>query len=124
MERSKLGKGNAKTYSLRRKGAPGSVTQLSPVLTEIKETPDTKWNKRSGNLRARPLSAKLPTCEQELKKSLGVVVHAFNLSTQKAEAGGFLSLRQAWSMELVSGQPNSVNKGSHGEQKAGEDVFE
>jgi major histocompatibility complex class I len=26
-----------------------------------------------------------------------VVVHAFNPSTQEAEAGGFLSLRPAWS---------------------------
>jgi hypothetical protein len=28
-----------------------------------------------------------------------VVAHAFNPSTQEAEAGGFLSLRPAWSME-------------------------
>jgi hypothetical protein len=28
---------------------------------------------------------------------LGVVAHAFNSSTQEAEAGGFLSLRPAWS---------------------------
>jgi hypothetical protein len=27
----------------------------------------------------------------------GVVVHAFNPSTREAEAGGFLSLRSAWS---------------------------
>jgi major histocompatibility complex class I len=27
----------------------------------------------------------------------GVVAHAFNPSTQKAEAGGFLSSRPAWS---------------------------
>jgi major histocompatibility complex class I len=30
---------------------------------------------------------------------LGVVVHAFNPSTQEAEAGGFLSSRPAWSTE-------------------------
>jgi hypothetical protein len=29
----------------------------------------------------------------------GVVVHAFNPSTWEAEAGGFLSLRPAWSTE-------------------------
>jgi hypothetical protein len=35
------------------------------------------------------------------KKSieLGVVVHAFNPSTQEAEVGGFLSSRPAWSTE-------------------------
>jgi hypothetical protein len=35
----------------------------------------------------------------------GVVVHAFNPSTQEAEAGGFLSLRPVWSTEWVPGQP-------------------
>jgi hypothetical protein len=30
---------------------------------------------------------------------LGVVAHAFNSSTQEAEAGGFLSSRPAWSTE-------------------------
>jgi hypothetical protein len=34
-----------------------------------------------------------------------VVVHAFNPSTWKAEAGGFLSSRPAWSTERVPGQP-------------------
>jgi hypothetical protein len=29
----------------------------------------------------------------------GVVAHAFNPSTREAEAGGFLSLRPAWSTE-------------------------
>jgi hypothetical protein len=29
----------------------------------------------------------------------GVVVYAFNPSTREAEAGGFLSLRPAWSTE-------------------------
>jgi len=32
------------------------------------------------------------------------LVHAFNPSTRKAEKGGSLSLRQAWSTEQVSGQ--------------------
>jgi hypothetical protein len=34
-----------------------------------------------------------------------VVAHAFNLSTWEAEAGRFLSLRPAWSIEWVLGQP-------------------
>jgi hypothetical protein len=33
------------------------------------------------------------------------VVHAFNPSTQEAEAGGFLSLKLAWSTKWVPGQP-------------------
>jgi hypothetical protein len=34
-----------------------------------------------------------------------MVVHAFNPSTQEAEAGGFLSSRTAWSTKWVLGQP-------------------
>jgi hypothetical protein len=34
-----------------------------------------------------------------------VTVHNFNLSTQKAEASGSMSLRPAWSTERVLGQP-------------------
>jgi hypothetical protein len=34
-----------------------------------------------------------------------VVAHAFNPSTREAEAGGFLSLRPAWSTKWVPGQP-------------------
>jgi len=43
------------------------------VLKKIKmftEELDSKWNKGSGDLRARPHPAKLPTCEKESKKSL------------------------------------------------------
>jgi hypothetical protein len=36
---------------------------------------------------------KVRTCSQ------GVVAHTFNPSTWEAEAGGFLSLRPAWSTE-------------------------
>ena len=35
----------------------------------------------------------------------GVVAHAFNPSTWEAEAGGFQSLRPAWSTDRVPGQP-------------------
>jgi hypothetical protein len=34
-----------------------------------------------------------------------MVEHAFNPSTREAEAGGFLSLRPAWSTKWVPGQP-------------------
>jgi hypothetical protein len=44
-------------------------------------------------------------CIYLFKKSQAVVVHAFNPSTWEAEAGGFLSLRPAWSTERVPGQP-------------------
>jgi hypothetical protein len=37
------------------------------------------------------------------------VVHAFNCSTQKAEGGESLSLKPAWSTELVPGQPGLPN---------------
>jgi hypothetical protein len=33
------------------------------------------------------------------KRSRAVVAHAFNPSTWEAEAGGFLSLRPAWSIQ-------------------------
>jgi len=35
-------------------------------------------------------------CQEVISKP-GMVAHAFNPSTWKAEAGGFLSLRPAWS---------------------------
>ena len=41
----------------------------------------------------------------EVRQSQAVVAHTFNLSTQEAEAGGFLSSRPAWSTDWVPGQP-------------------
>ena len=55
-----------------RKGVPGSGTELSPVFKEInklKEIPNIKCNKMSGDLRTRPHPAKLLTCEKKLSKA-------------------------------------------------------
>jgi hypothetical protein len=41
---------------------------------------------------------------------LGVVAHAFDPSTQEAEAGGFLSLRPAWSTKWVSSRTAGKTK--------------
>lgn len=74
-EKEEDGQEKKKTkYIFRRKVALGNV-MLEPrsVLSEIKkfkEKPNAKCNKESGDLRARPHSAKLPTCEKELMKSL------------------------------------------------------
>jgi hypothetical protein len=43
--------------------------------------------------------------QQEKQNTLGVVAHAFNLSTREAETGRFQSLRPAWSTKWVPGQP-------------------
>jgi hypothetical protein len=43
--------------------------------------------------------------KEKKRKERGMVVHAFNPSTREAEAGGFLSLRPAWSTEWVPVQP-------------------
>jgi hypothetical protein len=42
---------------------------------------------------------KFRTSDEKNMREPGVVVHTFNPSTQEAEAGGFLSLRPAWSTE-------------------------
>jgi hypothetical protein len=49
---------------------------------------------------------------------------AFNPTSQKAEAGGSLSLRPAWSTEQVPGHPSLATEGNHQNQKADEDVIE
>jgi hypothetical protein len=43
--------------------------------------------------------------EHKMLMESWVVAHAFNPSTQEAEASGFLILRPAWSTEQVPGQP-------------------
>ena len=67
----------------------------------------TEMDKRgSDDLKAISHPAKFPTCEKELKKTLklGVVVYTFNVSTQKAEASGSLSLRPSLSTKQVPGR--------------------
>jgi predicted RNase H-like nuclease len=53
-------------------------------------------------------------CFQEL----GVVANTFNPSTQKAEEGGFLSLRPAWSTEFQDSQGYTEKPGLEKEKKA------
>lgn len=67
MKRNKLDKEKYKAYSLKRKGEPGSVVELSPVCKEkVKKCLiDAKWNKGSGDLKARPCPAKLSPCERK-----------------------------------------------------------
>ena len=50
------------------------------------------------------------------------MVHTFNPNTQKAEAGGSMSLRAAWSREEIPEQPSLGSEENHQKQKAGEDV--
>lgn len=38
-------------------------------IEKFEENPDVKWNKGSDDHRARPHSAKPPTCAKELKKT-------------------------------------------------------
>jgi len=39
-----------------------------------------------------------------------MLMHAFNPSTQEAEAGGSMSLTPAWSTELVPEQPGATQE--------------
>ena len=56
-------------------------------VPQVKCKWNTKWNKGSGDLRARFHSATFSTCKKELKRSLelGVVGHNFNINTGKAK---------------------------------------
>lgn len=60
-KRPKLDKEKHK-YSLKRKGAAGTVMEPSPVLSDkkFKEKPGAKQNKDSADLRARPHPGKHP----------------------------------------------------------------
>ena len=65
----------------------------------IENTRDGRWPKELGDVIFAVAVAVVVGCHQKIK--LGMVAHAFNPSTQEAEAeaGGFLSSRPAWSSE-------------------------
>lgn len=67
----KLNKEKYKMYSLKIKGEPRSLIEQNSVFKEKKnkEKSDTRYNKGSGNLRARSQPANVPHCENELKNS-------------------------------------------------------
>lgn len=57
-------------YNEKEHGEQGRIQMYSlSKYKRINEDPDAKWNKESGNFRARPHPARLPTCEKELKKT-------------------------------------------------------
>lgn len=126
MKRSKLVKEKCKIYCCRRKGALGSEnrSKKSLMLSGIKGVVPSERD---------PHPAKLPTCENELKKSEkelkkslgpGIVVHIFNSTAQKAETSGSQSSRPAWSTDQVLGQRSLGSEGNQPKHKAGKNVFE
>ena len=53
-----------------------------------------------------------------------MVAHSFNPSTPVEEADGSLSLRLAWSIDQIPGQPSLGSEGNHQKQKSSEDIIE
>jgi hypothetical protein len=51
----------------------------------------------------------LPFIVKNSPSKPGMVAHTFNPNTLEAEAGGFLSLRPAWSTECVPEQPGGLH---------------
>ena len=84
-------------YGLRRKAGTRKGNGAKSCVQgdkQIKDNSDIKWNRGSGDLRARPRPAKPPNCEKKLKNTLGpcVVAPIFNPGTEKTEAGRSLRL--------------------------------
>jgi hypothetical protein len=64
-------------------------------LTNLNQTKtNPTWKKKNKKERKRKDKK-----TSDKKKIIGVVAHAFNPSTEEAEAGGFLSSRPAWFTE-------------------------
>ena len=63
----------------------------------MKEKPDNKWNKGSGDLRARPHPAKFPACDKELKKGLssGETITNRKLIQMQSKEGVMFQSQQA-----------------------------
>jgi hypothetical protein len=65
-------------------------------ISEIKASLMNKTSSRTARVTQRNPVSKNKN-KQTKKNKPGMVVHSFNLSTQEAEAGRFLSSRPAWS---------------------------
>ena len=63
---------NSKVWGEKKLGGwgVGNRPKTSAQGDKSKEKPDSSWNKGSCDLRVRPHPDNLPTCENELKKSL------------------------------------------------------
>jgi hypothetical protein len=78
---------------------------VPPGICEGQGTICGDWH-HLGSRDGMPSLAHQPwTWSLNVECKLGVVAHAFNPSTQKAEAGRFLSLRPTWSTKWLPGQP-------------------
>ena len=62
-EEEQCDKGNKQNIQFEEKMDTRSRIELNPVFKEIKQI--KKWNKESGDLRAKSDPAKLPTCERD-----------------------------------------------------------
>jgi hypothetical protein len=93
MKRSKLSEEKYKMYCLRRKRTPGSVNRLkkSPVLSGVQRVVTSEQDPTQLSFRF--------VKRNKISLGSGMMLHAFNPSTQKAKAGRSLSSRPAWPTE-------------------------
>lgn len=99
---------------------------------QIKEKPDTKWNKWIADFEGRPHPSKLPNSEKkiknsekELKKSCGQACFCTPLISALKEQLVDLWLEDQPSLQSESpGQPSLGTEGNHGKQKAVKNIIE